>query len=92
MQGDSDGRLEVYVVVTDPDFYTHYDSVWLSEESARSYIQDEERRNKHLYGPEFLKRGRWMEKHHTDLERAILVWGYPGYGNTHGIIREEFTG
>lgn len=85
--------MKVYVVVSDPNYYCHYDSVWSSMEGAQAYVMDRERgeleRHPGRVHRKPIESGRWAEYRITDLDKVALVWGYPGYGDEFGIIEEE---
>lgn len=81
----------VYVVIRDPDFNEHYDSVWSTIEAARNYVFACERKyrvedSRHQYDHDIFKTGRW-----TTNKDGVEVWGYPGSGNTYGVVTEELS-
>lgn len=88
--------MKVYVVVTDPNYYCHYDSVWPTLDVARAHVMDRERAEMETHRSRAIRRtlesGRWAKYHIKDLNKMALVWGYRGYGDSYGIIEEETGG
>lgn len=80
--------IKIYVVISDPDFYRQYETVFLDLEKAKQYILDAEDTRRKPYD----STGRWVEETHSDANGAVtLCWGYPGYGNSYGICTEEVS-
>lgn len=87
--------MNVYIVIQDPDYCQHYDSVWLTLDEAKNYVVESERvakveRSPYDYDTVMFAKGSW-ETSVGEVHNGMLAWGYPGSGHTHGIITEEVS-
>lgn len=85
--------MKIYVVIQDPDYYQHYDSVHPTLDEAKNYVVESERvarveRSPYDYDTEMFTNGSWKTSV-GEVHNGMLAWGYPGSGHTHGIITEE---